>query len=176
MPLTKEQKTQSVEELKSLLSDSKLTVIANYSGLSVSQMQELRKLASESNTKVKVIKNRLVKVAFKQLDQFKSTETGALTSQLLYAFNTEDEVAPAQSLNKFKKTNPALEFVGAFTSQGQFVAADDVKALANLPSKEQLRGQLVGVLSAPLTGFVGVVKGNIQGVLSVLNARAESIK
>jgi large subunit ribosomal protein L10 len=94
---------------------------------------------------------------------------------LLYAFNSEDEVAPAQNLQAFAKTNPTLEFVGAITADGQFMSAEDVKALANLPSKEQLRAMLVGTIAAPLSGFVNVLSGNIRGVLNVLNARAEAL-
>jgi large subunit ribosomal protein L10 len=111
-----------------------------------------------------------------QSEKFKSADTSALTSQLLYAFNPEDETAGPQVLNQFKKQHPDLEFVGAFTDEGQFIGPDDVMALANLPSKEQLRGQLIGLFSAPLSGFVSVLGGNVRGVLNVLNARAETIK
>jgi large subunit ribosomal protein L10 len=176
MALTKDKKNEVVEEVKALLDSSKLTVVANYSGTPVKRIQELRKMSSEKDTVIKVAKNRLVKIALSQSEKYKDTDTSQLTSQLLYAFNPNDEVAPAQVLNKFKKNNPNIEFVGAFTSDGQFIGQDDVKALANLPSKEQLQAQLIGVFKAPLSGFVAVLNGNIQGVLSVLNARAESIK
>ena len=94
---------------------------------------------------------------------------------LLYAFNADDEVAPAQNLYNFAKTNPNIEFVGAYTIDGLFIGADDVKQLASLPSKDQLRGLLVGMFAAPLSGFVNVLSGNIRGVLNVLSARAETI-
>ena len=68
-----------------------------------------------------------------------------------------------------------MEFVGAISADGQFVGVDDVKALASLPSKEQLRAQLVGTISAPISGFVKVMSGNVRGVINVLNARAEAI-
>ncbi|HEY1644864.1 MAG TPA: 50S ribosomal protein L10, partial [Candidatus Saccharimonadales bacterium] len=91
------------------------------------------------------------------------------------AFNSEDEVAPAQILASFAKTNPGIEFVGAFSSDGQFMVAEDVKILANLPSKDQLRAMLVGTLAAPLSGFANVLSGNVRGVLNVLNARSEQL-
>ena len=176
MPLTKEQKHQAVEEIKSLLKDSKLTVVANYSGITVKQIQELRKMSSENNTSIKIVKNRLVKIALSQSEKYKDSDTSSLNNQLLYAFNADDEVAPAQTLNKFKKSGASIEFVGAFASDGEFIGQDDVKTLASLPSKEQLQAQLLGIFKAPLSGFVGVLNGNIQGLLNILDARAESIK
>lgn len=175
MALTKAKKHEVVDEVSNLLDSSKLTVMAAYTGTGVKQMQELRKQAKTDGTKVKVIKNRLVIKALESNDKFKEFESSLLTGQILYAFNSEDEVAPAKALSNFAKTQPTLEFVGAITADGTFIGPDDVKALASLPSKDQLRAQLVGTLAAPLSGFVGVLTGNVRGVLNVLNARAESL-
>jgi len=106
-------------------------------------------------------------------DSLKDTDAGRLTGQLLYAFNADDEVAPAQALANFAKKNPTIEFVGAITQEGQFMAVEDVKSLASLPNKDQLRAQLVGTLAAPLSGFVNVLSGNLRGFLNVLSAKAE---
>ncbi len=175
MALTKDKKYEVVEEVSRLLEDSKMTVIASYQGTGVKAMQELRRSAKASGTSVKVVKNRLVIKALGSSERFKDMDTSALTGQLLYAFNSDDEVAPAQNLANFAKLQPSLQFVGAISADGNFIPAEDVKALADLPSKEQLRAHLVGVLSAPLSGFVNVMAGNVRGVLNVLNARAESI-
>ncbi len=175
MALTKVKKEEIIAEVSELLNSSKLTVVANYQGTGVKQLQELRKDAKTAGTKVKVIKNRLVIRALKSSDKYKDINTEKLNAQLIYAFNSEDEVAPAQSFAKFAKKNPSLSFVGALTEDGQFMEADDVKKLAALPSKDQLRGQLVGLFSAPQRGLVTVLSGNLRGVLNVLNARSESI-
>ncbi len=176
MALTKLEKEQIVSELSQLLSDSKLTVVANYQGTTVKELQGLRQAAKDNNTKVKVVKNRLVIQALSGTEKLKGVDTSQLTSQLLYAFNSEDEVAPAQVLAKFGKTSGKMQFVGAITPEGVFMAPEDVSALASLPSKEQLRAQLVGTIAAPLSGFVNVVSGNVRGVLNVLSARAEAIQ
>lgn len=176
MSLTKDDKNQVIVDVSELLSQSKLTVVAQYEGTSVKQMQELRRSAKETGTVVKVVKNRLVRQAMLATDALKETDTGVLTGQLLYAFNAEDEVAPAQALANFAKKNPTIVFVGAFQADGQFMAVEDVKSLAALPSKDQLRAQLVGTLGAPLSGFVSVLSGNIRGVLNVMSARAEAIE
>lgn len=175
MALSKDKKQQLLSEIANNLSGSKLTVIASYRGTSVKAMQQLRANAKESSTTVKVYKNRLVKIALKGNQKLSGLDSSSLSGQLLYAFNNEDEVAPAQVLANFAKTNPQIEFVGAINQDGELLSADDVKQLASLPSKDALRAQLVGLLNAPLSGFVGVMSGNLRGLVSVLSARAESI-
>lgn len=174
MALSKQKKSDIVAEVDSLLKNSKLTVIARYKGTSVQGMQELRRQARDNHTSVKVIKNRLVIKAIEQNPALKDIDTSVLEGQLLYAFSTEDETAPAQSLANFAKTEPQIEFVGALTEEGKLLAAEEVSALAILPSKDQLRSMLAGTIAAPLSGFVNVMSGNIRGLLNVLNARAES--
>jgi large subunit ribosomal protein L10 len=175
MALTKPKKQEVIEEVSGLLADAKMTVIAAYPGTSVKAMQSLRRDAKENSTTIKVFKNRLVKLALSQNDTLKGVDTSPITGQLLYAFNSEDEVAPAQALANFAKTSPTIEFVGAITADGTFIEATDVKALASLPSKEQLRAQLVGTIAAPLSGFANVLAGNVRGIINVLNARADQL-
>lgn len=175
MALTKDKKHEVVAEVATLLDASKMTVVTKYQGTTVKALQSLRRQARENGTQVKVVKNRLVKQAIAQTDHLKDIDTTALEGMLLYAFNSEDEVAPAQSIASFAKMNPTLEFVGAITADGTFISADDVKALASLPSKEQLRGMLVGTIAGPLSGFANVLAGNVRGVLNVLNARADAL-
>jgi len=175
MALTKIKKNEIITDITGLLESSKLTVVATYKGTPVKAMQTLRKQARENATLVRVFKNRLVMKAMSGSELTKDTDTNALKGMLLYAFNTEDEVAPAQVLADFAKTQPSIKFVGAITADGTFISAEDVTALASLPSKEQLRGILVGTIAAPLSGFVNVLSGNLRGVLNVLNARAETI-
>jgi large subunit ribosomal protein L10 len=175
MALTKDRKAEIVNETDRLLTQSKLTVMARYSGTSVKSMQSLRGQAKDSGTLVRVIKNRLVKKSMENSDKFKDISTDFLQGQLLYAFNEHDELAPAQVLANFAKTGLPLEFVGALTSDGQFMPADDVMALASLPGKEQLRAQLVGTIAGPISGMVNVLTGNVRGILNVLNARADTL-
>src|SRR5690606_34342993 len=118
-----------------LLASSKMTVVSKYEGTTVKALQQLRRDARDNGTKVKVVKNRLVIKAVQQTENLKDTDTSALEGMLLYAFNSEDEVAPAQALANFAKTNPTLQFVGAISAEGTFLSADEVKTLADLPSK-----------------------------------------
>ena len=175
MPLTRPQKEDAVKEISDLLENSKIVVLATYSGSGVKDLQNLRRDAKANGTKLKIVKNRLFKLALSKNDKLKNIDTSFLTGQLIYGFNDQDEAAPAQSLATFSKVNQQMEFVGAITDDGQLLSGEDVKSLASLPSKEQLRAQLVGTLSAPSRNLITVLSGNIRGVMNVLVARAESI-
>lgn len=175
MALSKDKKAEVIANISELLNSSKLTVIAKYSGTSVKSMQELRAQAKQSGTTISVVKNRLVKKALADSQKFKDIDMAILAGQLMYAFNAEDEVAPAQAIASFAKNEPQLEFVGGLSADGQLFSADQLKELAALPSKDMLRAQLVGTIGAPLSGFVNVLSGNVRGVLNVLNARTEQL-
>jgi large subunit ribosomal protein L10 len=172
MALTKAQKNELITEVSDLLTSSKMTVVAQYQGTTVKAMQALRRQARENGTKVKVVKNRLVIQAMKATDSLKETDTSSLEGMLVYAFNAEDEVAPAQILAEFAKKNPTIKFVGALSADGKFLGADDVKALASLPSKDQLIGQVLATLAAPLNDSINALSGNLHGLLDGIEAKA----
>lgn len=172
MALTKDKKNEVVAEVSQLLADSKLTVIAAYQGTSVKALQSLRKTGKENGTTFKVIKNRLVKQALVSGEKTKDLDTSPLTGMLLYAFNSEDEVAPAQTLAQFAKTQPTLEFVGAITADGAFMSAEEVKVYATLPSKNQLIAGIINTLNSPVRGVMGSLSGNLHGLLKALEVKA----
>jgi large subunit ribosomal protein L10 len=172
MALTKDQKNQVVSEVAEFLAGSKMTVVAAYPGTTVKAIQQLRRDAIENGTQIRVIKNRLVIKAVQQNDNLKDVDVSALNGQLLYAFNSEDEVAPAQALANFAKTNPSIVFVGAISAEGKFLNADDVKALATLPGKEQLIAQVVATLLSPVNDVTNALSGNLHALLDGVEAKA----
>ena len=174
MALTKSEKHDVVKEVSDLLAASKMTVVAKYEGTTVKALQQLRRDARENGTRVKVVKNRLVIQALKSADTFKGVDTSALEGMLLYAFNGEDEVAAAQVLNTFAKQNPSLQFVGAISAEGAFIGADDVKALASLPGKNELIAQVVATLLSPLNEITNALSGNLHGLLDGIEAKASA--
>jgi large subunit ribosomal protein L10 len=175
MAITRDKKNTLVAELTELFASAKGSVGAAYTGLSVADLQELRALARQSDVVIKVAKNRLVRVALGADAKFKSADTNLLTGQLIYAFSSVDEVAPAQILAKFAKTHPAMKLVVGFDDTGSTLDTATVTALAQLPTKDQLRGQLVSVIAAPLSGFLNVANGVQRGFTQVLSQHAESI-
>lgn len=172
MAITRDKKNALVAEISQSLQTAKLTVFAHYQGLSVADIQELRRSASEVGVTIKIVKNRLVRVALESNAVYKNTDTSALTGQLLYAVSSEDEIAPAQVLNAFSKTHPELKFAGAFSSDGVTLSADDVKALAGLPSKNQLIAQVVAQLISPVNDITNALSGNIHALLDGVSAKA----
>lgn len=165
MALTKAKKHEVVADVADLLTSSKMTVVAAYPGTTVKALQSLRKQARENGTQLRVVKNRLVIKAIQQSDALKSADTSELKGQLMYAFNANDEVAPAQVLADFMKTNPTLEFVGAISADGKFLGRDEVKALAALPGKNQLIAQVVAMLESPVNDVVNALSGNLHALL-----------
>jgi large subunit ribosomal protein L10 len=91
---------------------------------------------------------------------------------LLYAFNSEDEVAPAQVLADFAKTEPSIQFVGAISAEGKFLPADEVKALAALPSKPELIAQVLATLTSPVNDVMNGLAGNLHALLDGVEAKA----
>jgi large subunit ribosomal protein L10 len=172
MALTKDKKNEVVSEVAELLKDSKMTVVVAYQGTPVKAMQELRAKGRENGTKLKVVKNRLVIKAIQSQENLKEVETSALNGMLLYAFNNEDEVAPAKVLAEFAKTQPTLEFVGAISPEGIFVSADEVKALATLPSKNELIAQVVATLLSPVNDVTNALSGNLHALLDGVESKA----
>ena len=165
MAISKDKKQQLVADLNEILSDAKMTVFAKYQGLSVSELQEPRHRARENNVKIKVVKNRLVRVAMGEIAVYKDTDTSALEGQLLYAISNDDEVAPAQVLAKFAKEHQALELKGAFSAEGKSLNEQEVVELSKLPSKDQLIGQVVNMLTGTVNDVTNALSGNLHALL-----------
>lgn len=172
MAISKDKKQTLVADLTELLESSKMTVFAKYQGLTVAELQDLRRAARENGVKIKVVKNRLVKVAMGEIAVYKDTDTTGLSGQLLYTVSDSDEVAPAKVLATFAKDHDALEISGAFSDTGANLSVDEVKALAALPSKNELIAQVVAQLLSPVTDTISGLSGGISGIVSGLEAHA----
>ena len=156
MAISKDKKTTLVADLTELLKDSKMVVYAKYQGLTVAELQELRKLARESDIKIKVVKNRLVKVAMKEIAAYKDTDNSNLVGQLLYAVGSDEDFDAAKVLTKFAKTHDKIELVGGFNGEGAILSKEEVTTLGSLPTKNELIAQVVDTL---LSGINGIVSG-----------------
>lgn len=172
MALTKTKKSEVVQEVSDLLAGAKMTVVSRYQGTSVKALQQLRREAKTGGTKIKVFKNRLVKLALANNKTLAEVDVSELKDMLLYSFNQDDEVAPAKVIAEFAKSNPTLEFVGAISAEGKFLSADEVKALAALPSREQLIAEVLATLQSPVNDIVSGLSGNLHGLLDAVAAKA----
>ncbi|PZD96913.1 50S ribosomal protein L10 [Paenibacillus sambharensis] len=150
-----QEKQQSVDEITTKLRESSCTVVADYRGLNVAQVTELRKQLREAGVEFQVLKNTLVRRATANAEL---TELDAvLTGPTAVAFSKEDAVAPAKILNDFAKKNEALKVKGGVV-EGRVFDAAEMKALADLPSREGLLSMLLSVLQAPMRNFALAVK------------------
>ena len=174
MAISKDKKNTLVKDLTELLSSAKTTVYARYQGLTVAELQELRKAAREAGVKIKVVKNRLARVAMNEIAVYKGTDTTGLSGQLLYAVSSEDEVTPAKVLANFAKTHEALEFCGGFNDLGASLSSDDVKALAAMPSKNEMIAQVVATLLSPVNDVISATSGSLSGIISGLEQKANA--
>lgn len=150
-----EQKKVLVEEITNKLKNSVTAVVVDYRGLNVAEVTELRKQLREAGVEFKVYKNTLTRRAAEAAGL--SELSGVLTGPNAIAFSSEDAVAPAKIINEFAKTHEALE-IKAGVIEGTIATAEDVKALAELPSREGLLSMLLSVLQAPMRNFALAVK------------------
>lgn len=172
MAITRDKKNSLVQELSKLFADTKGTAFAKYQGLSVADLQELRAHAREAGVTIKVVKNRLVRVAMNEHATYKDADTAELVGQLIYAFSPDDEVMPAKVLNEFAKTHPALELAGGFSGEGVAMSGAEAQALAGLPSKNQLIAEAVAQLLSPVHDVTNALSGNLHALLDGVSEKA----
>lgn len=150
-----DQKKQIVDEIAEKLNNSKSTVVVDYRGLTVGEVTELRKQLREAGIDFKVYKNTMVRRAADAAGLSGLNE--ALTGPNAIAFSTEDVVAPAKILNEFAKKHEALE-LKAGVIEGNIATVEEIKALADLPSREGLLSMLLSVLQAPIRNLALAAK------------------
>jgi large subunit ribosomal protein L10 len=166
-------KEKLVKELHETLSTAQLVVRVGFAGLTVEQINSLRReMEKVRGTTLAVIKNTLAEIASR------GTPTHALFEKLTganaFVISEEEVAAPAKVLTAFAKTNQKLVIRDGVVG-GQFASDAQVKALADLPSREQLLAKLLYVFNAPAANFVKVCAAVPRGLLNVLNARKEEL-
>lgn len=174
MAISRDKKQELVARIKDAFSSAKGVAFARYSGLSVADLQDLRRNAREMDVQLIVVKNRLVRVAMTESDGYKDTDTSALEGQLIYAFSSSDEVAPSKVLDTFSKDHSALELAGGFSAEGEAMAEAEVKALASLPGKDQLIAEVVSQLLSPVHDTTNALSGNLHALLDGVEAKANA--
>lgn len=170
MAITREAKEQVVTQLKDDLSKFKLAVLTDYRGLTVAEVKELRRNLAAEGMSYRITKNTLLRLATAASPELKDIDPSAFTGPMALAMGFGDEVAPARVIFQYAKTHEALEIVGGITPEGKLLTSAEVKALAILPSREQLLGQVVATIAAPLSGFVGVMGAQVRSIVNVINA------
>ena len=174
MSITRNQKETVVSHLNQGIEEAGAVVLADFTGLNVEQMTELRRQMREAGVTFTVVKNTLLKRALEDIGV--DTEEGIFSllngpTAIAYA---GDEVSPAKILRDFSKENKGIPVLkGGFVS-GRTFSVDEVMSLADMPSREELLSKILGSANAPIQGFVMVTSGVIRKFLYAVNAIGES--
>ena len=168
MAFTKQQKQKIVEELKEKIDKQKVIVFFDFTGLKVKDLSNLRKKLKKENGELKVAKKTLLAIAFKELNESIAKNIKKLTGEIALVFGYQDIILPAKTLWQFSRDFPNLKILGGFV-ENDFKAADEIIALAQLPSREELLAKLVGSIASPMSGFVNVLQGNIRNFVYIIS-------
>jgi len=163
------QKSEAIETLKGVLADSGAVVVTHYLGLTVAEMTDLRGRLRKEGASLKVVKNTLVQKAL----QGAAGEAGdALFKGPVAIAYGPDPVSAAKVVTQFAKDNDKLSVIGGLLGQTTVLDQKGVQSLATLPSLDQIRAQLIGLVQAPATKIAGVVQAPAAQLARVLNAYA----
>ncbi len=164
--LARPEKEAAVQELKSNIESSSITVMSQYQGITVAEVTELRAKLRAENVTFKVFKNNLAKLALAELDL--SDVSAFMNGPTVWAF-CDDPVTPARILKEFSKGVEVLSMQGGILD-GKPIDAATLDSLADLPSREQLLAQIAGTIAMPLRNLVGVLSAVPRSMVNVVDA------
>ena len=173
MPKNKIQKQEILRNLSEKFKKSKSVVFAGFNALSVKDNEKLRDQLRKENSEYYVAKKTLINIAFK--DQMAELNVRGMDGKLAAIFSYEDEVAAAKILGNFRKDKDKearVFFLGGIL-ENKLLSQEEVTALSNIPSRQELYGRLVGTMNAPISGFVNALAGNLKNLVYVLKAIEE---
>jgi large subunit ribosomal protein L10 len=168
---TKSQKKSLIKDWSEKIKTAKAVVFSNFKGFPVKEMTALRRELRKAGVEMKVLKKTLLAIALKEAGV--EIDAKKMEGQISLAVSQTDEIAAAKIVFRAAKTNENLKIVGGLLGQKE-MSAEEVNALAIIPSKEELLAKLVGSLKAPIAGFVNVLTGNLRGLVQALRAISES--
>lgn len=166
--MNREEKAAMIDELKGVFTDAEAVVVTQYKGLSVAEMTDLRNQIREAGASYKVTKNRLAKIALEGTSYAGLTDSFTGPTAISYS---DDPVAAAKAAVEYAKKNDKLIIVQGAMG-GQVLDVNGVKALADLPSLDELRSKLIGLVLAPATKVAQVTQAPASKLARVLNAYA----
>jgi large subunit ribosomal protein L10 len=171
MAITKQKKSEILADLENEFKTSKSTAFTAYSGITVTQIQELRRKLREGSARMIIAKKTLIQLAAKNAG-LKEIPAESMEGPVAAVFSHEDEMAGLQILHGAKEDFEQVEILGG-VFDGEVLDKAKAQQLAQLPSKQALLGQIVGLLISPLRGFVGVGGGLVGGFVRVLDSVRE---
>lgn len=168
--MEKSDKAKILAETNEKFARSQAVFVIGYSGITVQNLEQIRKGLRNAQSEMKVVKNTLMRLTLSQMNT--AYDEKLLKGQNAFVFSYLDPVQTAKVLNDFNKKFPQLEARGGWLGR-KLIGASEVKKLAELPSREQLLAQVVGSIQAPITGLVFVLQGVLRNLVGVLRAIEE---
>ncbi len=173
--MTKQEKTAVIEELKTKFEESSFFYITDSSTMTVEQVNNLRGLLFEKGIEMRVVKNTLARKAMEALGEERNYESlfDSLKGPTALLF-TDVANAPARVLKDFRKSSEKPVLKAAYIDTAVYVGDDQIEALSKLKSKEELLGEVIGLLQSPMRNLVGALQSgsnNITGLLKALSER-----
>ena len=166
MALTKAQKQKILDDLKEKVDRQKAIVFADFKGLKVKDLSNLRKEMKKKDCELKVAKKTLISAVFKEKKI--EVDVRKMEGEIALVFSYKDEILPFKLLYEFSKGNKNLKILSGLIGK-EVIEKEKAIVLGQLPSKEELLGKLVGSIKAPLSGIVNVLQGNLRNLVYVLS-------
>ena len=167
MALTKDQKQTQVQDLTTKMSDASSIIFANYIGLSVAEISELRSKLREAGAEMKVAKKTLMKLAASDA-KLPDFEEASLEGPVSLIFSYGDPLGGAQVAFKFSKEHDKVSLIGG-VFEGNLLTKEQAMELAEMPSREQLLSMFVGMIRSPLVSFASMCNSPLTGFARALN-------
>lgn len=172
MPTAKKEAT--VEELAERISRCSIAISTDYRGLTVKDLQPLRRRMREVGAEVKVIKNTLFRIAAERQGHPDMARLTEGTTAIVFGYN--DVAAPVKALTEYIRANRLNVAVRGAYTEGQYLPAQEVADLANLPPREVLIGQVLGALQSPLATLMALLNSTLQQLYGLVEARAAQLE
>ena len=167
MAVIRPEKVAKIAEVKELLTNSKCTILVDYCGLTVAQDTKLRRAMRQAGVKYSVVKNTFIRIAAQEAG-IEGLESH-LEKNTAIASSPEDPVVVEKIITDFAKENKVMT-IKAGILDGKVISAEDIKALASLPSREVLLAKMLGSMMSPISGLANVLQGTIRNFVYVLDA------
>ena len=164
--MVRPEKTKQVEELRHRLKQAAAAILTDFRGLNVAEISQLRSKLREAGAEYKVVKNTLLERAAESLG-IKGLKP-FLEGPTAVAFSREDPVSPARALQEYIRQMRKLQVKGGLV-EGRVLTANQIKALAEMPAKPQMRARVLGTLQAPMYGLMGVLTGLQRNLVYALD-------
>ena len=174
--MTKDQKVVAIQEIKDLLQDAKVVYVADLEGLNAAKSSDFRRQAFKQNIKVKVVKNTLLQKAMEQIEGVDYSEMFPTFKGNSAILISETANAPAKLIQGFRKKEEKPALKSAYLQETFYVGDNNLDALANIKSREEMIGEIIGLLQSPIQRVVSALQNKSEGTEAQAEEAAPAVE